>query len=90
MLQDGTPVKSFTYGPPDVVRAKVAYLMNLRGLKQENLHQLLAFTPSRSMVSRVSHAQKRSADLETRIATVLGVTREELYGAGPLELWRAA
>jgi hypothetical protein len=90
MRQDGTPVKPFTYGSPDVVRAKVLYLLAIKGLKQENLHRLLAFNPTQSMLSRVCNARKRSAPLESRIATVLGVSREELFGAGPLNLWRAA
>lgn len=97
MQRDGTPVKpptklgsTFTYGAPEVIKAKVAYLMAIKGVRQDGLHKLLALTPSQTMLSYVLNGIKRSAALEARIATVLGVTREELYGAGPLNLWRAA
>jgi transcriptional regulator with XRE-family HTH domain len=91
-MKDGSKsVKPFEYASRERIQAQVRYLLAIRGLRQDGLHRLLAFTPSQSMISRVCNGQKRSANLEVKIATVLGVTREELFGTkGLKQLWRVA
>lgn len=82
-------VQSFCYGSPDLRQAKLRYAMALRGIHRvDNLHKLLGFNPGRSMVSMVLLGQRKSAPLESRIATVLGMTREELFGTEEFRPWR--
>ncbi len=88
MTQKPNLVKPFAYAPPEERKAKAKYLMALRGLKVINLHKLLGFKPVREMVGYVLNGKRKSARLEERIATVLGVTREELFGNLPLRIWR--
>lgn len=90
MKDRSTSVKPFTYASPQERKAKVFYTMAIRGLKPDGLHKLLGYNPTQSMLSRVMNGNRKSAPLEERIAVVLGVTREELFGDKPLELWRAA
>jgi hypothetical protein len=80
----------FEYSAPNERRAKVAYVMALQGLRLEGLHARLSRTPSQPMVCMVINGRKKSAPLERRIATVLGLSREELFGTKSLQLWGAA
>jgi len=90
MMEGSKHVKSFTYAEPNERRAKVAYVMAIRGVRLDGLHKLLAKNPSQPMVCMVVNGRKKSAPLEQRIASVLGVSREELFGTKSLQLWGAA
>jgi len=90
MVQTGKPVKPFPYAPAEVRKAKIRYLLALRGTNLKGLHKLLACNPSYQFMARVAEGERKSATLETRIAGALGVTRDQLFGGESLEIWRVA
>ncbi|GEM_PF-3541388 len=77
----------FIYAPPEERKAKAWYLLAISKLQVRDLHRLLCISLDVSMVGKVLRAIRKSARLEERIATVLGVTREELFGNLPLRNW---
>lgn len=90
MMDHTQSVKPFTYAEPNYRRAKIRYLLALRGIRVNQLYSLLSQTPSFPMLCMVCNATKKSAPLEQRIADVLGVSRDELFGDKKLDVWRVA
>lgn len=86
MEQDHIPVKPWASVAIDTSinarKAKIWYLMHLRGVSLEGLRTLLGGAPSKAFLSQVLSGDRKSRKLEERIAVILGVTWDDLFGVG--------
>lgn len=87
MEQEQIPVKpwaSVSIGnSANSQKAKIWYVMHLKGVTISGIHKLLGDkAPSQEFISMVISGYKKSRKLEERIAVILGVTWDDLFGVG--------
>lgn len=86
MEQDRIPVKPWAQAAIEssinARKAKIWYLMHLKGTSLKGLQTLLGGSPSIVFLSQVLSGVRKSQKLEERIAVILGVTWDEIFGTG--------